>query len=164
MIYCPECTKNTAKLLKLGDNVKPIYKIECEHCGVATIGCEDLEWVIDTWAFLNSMSRRDDSTKPEVKSDPNNPYTDFAREMSLLHEALKAEYFKDSMVDILAKMTPIVWDRVEREKAHERLKAAVKDLNKVEYEPPEWIKNLNEKNQKREAKAWEEARKRVLLK
>ena len=113
MIYCPECKQKTAKLLKLGDNVKPIYKIECEHCGVATIGCEDLEWAIDTWAWLNSMSPRDYGTKPEP--DPNNPYTDFAKEMSLLHEALKAEGFKDAMVDILAAMTPEVWRKVQFE-------------------------------------------------
>lgn len=101
------------------------------------------------------------SYKP--KPDPNNPYTEFAKEMSLLHEALKAEGFKDAMVDILAKMTPIVWDKVERKKVHERLKEAVKDLDKVEYKPPDWIRKLNEENQKREDKTWEDIRKRVLL-
>lgn len=55
------------------------------------------------------------SYKP--KPDPNNPYTNFAKEMSLLHEALKAEGFKDAMVDILVKMVPIVWDKVELKRA-----------------------------------------------
>ena len=59
------------------------------------------------------MSPRDYGTKPEP--DPNNPYTDFAKEMSLLHEALKAEGFKDAMVDILAAMSPVVWDKVQFE-------------------------------------------------
>ena len=47
----------------------------------------------------------------------SNPYTDFAKEMSLLHEALKAEGFKDAMVDILAAMSPVVWDRVRAKEA-----------------------------------------------
>lgn len=54
----------------------------------------------------------------------DNPYTEFAKEMSLLHEALKAEGFKDSMVDILAKMTPIVWDKVTNERARKTMKEA----------------------------------------
>lgn len=107
----------------------------------------------------NSMWSNEEE-KPDP--DPNNPYTDFAKEMSLLHEALKAEGFKDAMVEILAKMAPIVWDKVERKKTHERLKEAVKNLDKVEYTPPKWIQELNEENQKREDKAWEEARKKVL--
>jgi uncharacterized Zn finger protein (UPF0148 family) len=77
---------------------------------------------------------------PEPSDD--NPYTDFAKEMSLLHEALKAEGFKDAMVDILAKMTPIVWDKVERKKTHERLKEAVKNLDKVEYQSPGWLETI----------------------
>lgn len=55
--------------------------------------------------------------EPDLNS--NNPYTEFAKEMSLLHEALKAEGFKDAMVDILAKMVPIVWDKVELKRARE---------------------------------------------
>lgn len=113
MIYCPECTKKTAKLLTLGTTDKPTYKIVCENCGVAVMEHPDLEFVIDTWAWLNSTSKRSDDTKPEP--DPKNPYTEFAKEMSLLHEALKAEGFKDAMVDILAAMTPEVWKKVQFE-------------------------------------------------
>lgn len=51
-----------------------------------------------------------DSSKSKPSED--NPYTDFAKEMSLLHEALKAEGFKDSMVDILAAMSPVVWNKI----------------------------------------------------
>lgn len=51
----------------------------------------------------------------EKQPDPNNPYTEFAKEMSLLHEALKAEGFKDAMVDILAAMAPEVWKKVQFE-------------------------------------------------
>ena len=104
-----------------------------------------------------------DIEEERPKPDPNNPYTEFAKEMSLLHEALKAEGFKDAMVDILAKMTPIVWDKVEREKYHERLKKNLENLDKVEYKPPKWIQELNEQNQKREDAAWAKARKEAGL-
>lgn len=99
----------------------------------------------------------------ESKPDPNNPYTEFAKEMSLLHEALKAEGFKDAMVDILAKMTPIVWDKVEKKKIYERLKKEVDKLDDIEYQPPDWVKKLNEQNQKREDAAWAKARKEAGL-
>lgn len=66
-----------------------------------------------------------------IKLVDNNPYTDFAKEMSLLHEALKAEGFKDSMVDILSKMAPIVWDKVTNERARKNMGEAIKQSLKA---------------------------------
>ena len=78
--------------------------------------------------------------KPEP--DPNNPYTDFAKEMSLLHEALKGEGFKDAMVDILAAMSPVVWEKVETKKRHERIEKNLEKLNGVVYKSPGWLETI----------------------
>ena len=138
-MICPKCKKDTAELMH--DGIwHPSYKIVCSNCGCKTGQYDTPSGCTAEWNVLKSNIKINDCIKSE--HDPNNPYTDFAKEMSLLHEALKAEGFKDAMVDILAKMTPIVWDKVERKKKHERLKEAVKKLDKVEYQPPGWLETI----------------------
>lgn len=103
-----------------------VYRVRCNECGLTTTNHFTGDMAIEEWNSLASnLFKRD--------PDPNNPYTDFAKEMSLLHEALKAEGFKDSMVDILARMTPIVWDKVTNERSRKAMKEAyMKQLAKEE--------------------------------
>jgi predicted RNA-binding Zn-ribbon protein involved in translation (DUF1610 family) len=166
---CPNCGWNNYD--SCNESEKKEEKIKCPKCGSEHLSAFYspnkltglMESIISCWDCGHKFNHDNGEYRNNDKEpDPNNPYTEFAKEMSLLHEALKAEGFKDAMVDILAKMTPIVWDKVERKKAHERLKAAVKDLKKIEYEPPEWIKNFNEENQKREDYNWDRIRKEVM--
>lgn len=156
MRNCPRCggeavfVNDTSTL-----GLSIVYRVRCNDCGLTTTNHFTGDMAIEEWNSLASnLSKRD--------PDPNNPYTDFAKEMSLLHEALKAECFGDAMVDILAMMTPVIWDKVEKRRIHENLVKAVDELEKQDYKPPAWIEKLNEKNQKREDEAWKEARKRVL--
>lgn len=106
---CPNCKKDTAELMHDG-TWNPKYKIVCSNCGFRTTQHDSPTECIAILNTLNSKVKISDYIKTEP--DPDNPYTDFAKEMSLLHEALKAEGFKDAMVDILAKMAPIVWIRL----------------------------------------------------
>lgn len=154
---CPHCGSHRVQSELTHDpmTLDQEYRVRCHACGLVVFGFETEDEAIKYWND-QALKKKDEDEKKD------NPYTDFAKEMSLLHEALKTEGFKDSMVDILSKMAPIVWDKVERKKVHERVKASVKDLNKVEYEPPEWIKNLNEENQKREDHNWNRIRKEVM--
>lgn len=111
---CPKCKKDTAELMH--DGIwNPKYKVKCYNCGLETDQYDSPMESENAWKTIDF--KVENSERVEV--DPNNPYTDFAKEMSLLHEALKAEGFKDSMVDILSKMAPIVWDKVELKRARE---------------------------------------------
>jgi predicted nucleic acid-binding Zn-ribbon protein len=106
---CPVCGHTPIETFWDGVNFEPKYK--CHNCG---------------W------NNFENDKKEEKQPDPNNPYTDFAKEMSLLHEALKAEGFKDSMVDILSKMAPIIWDRVTNERARKAMGEAIKQSLKAD--------------------------------
>ena len=90
---CPKCGKRM-----LRGTCKGSY--HCLSCG---------------FDFINDEKLYVDDKPVDPEPNPNNPYTEFAKEMSLLHEALKAEGFKDAMVDILAAMTPEVWKKVQFE-------------------------------------------------
>ena len=136
---CPKC----------GSNNTMSYEKHIDFNVIPYVACHDCGWRSDK--------------QVEIKPDPNNPYTDFAKEMSLLHEALKAEGFRDAMVEIVAMMTPVVWDKVEKRRIHENLKKAVDELEKQDYKPPAWITKLNEENQKREDEDWKAAREKVGL-
>jgi len=135
----------------------------CGCCNLASltngmIVCPQCGFEIDEETWDNIV---EENRKKYNLPDPNNPYTEFAKEMSLLHEALKAEGFKDAMVDILAKMAPILWDRcvhLEYVKENE----AKNFLNK-KFGVPEWVKESNELNQKLENAAWAKARKEAGL-
>ena len=87
----------------------------CCHLASLTTGmivCPQCDFEIDKETWDNII---EENRKKYNLPDPNNPYTEFAKEMSLLHEALKAEGFKDAMVDILAAMVPEVWKKVQFE-------------------------------------------------
>lgn len=134
---CPHCGSHRVQS-ELTHNPLTLdqeYRVRCHACGLVVFGFETEKEAIEYWND-QALKLKDEAEKKD------NPYTDFAKEMSLLHEALKAEGFKDAMVDILAKMVPIVWEKVERKKTHERLKEAVKNLDKVEYQPPGWLETI----------------------
>lgn len=155
---CPHCGSHRVRS-ELTHNPLTLdqeYRVRCHACGLVVFGFETEKEAIEYWND-QALKLKDEAEKKE------NPYTEFAKEMSLLHEALKAEGFKDAMVDILAKMTPIVWDKVEKKKIYERLKKEVDKLDDIEYQPPDWVKKLNEQNQKREDAAWAKARKEAGL-
>jgi hypothetical protein len=105
---CPVCGHTPIETFWDNLNLQPKYKCHC--CG---------------W------NNFENDKKEKKQPDPENSYTDFAKEMSLLHEALKAEGFKDSMVDILAKMAPIVWDKITNERAREAMGEAIKQSLKA---------------------------------
>lgn len=92
LVCCPVC--GHAPIETFWDGVKLEAKYKCHCCG-----------------WNNFEITKNNQKEPEKE----NPYTEFAKEMSLLHEALKAEGFKDAMVDILAAMTPEVWKKVQYE-------------------------------------------------
>lgn len=102
---CPHCGSHRVQaqmMDRLGFNDNPKNMVKCHSCGFCVFGYDTEEEAIRAW--------NDEALKKKDKAEKN-PYTAFAKEMSLLHEALKAEGFKDAMVDILAKMAPILWDR-----------------------------------------------------
>ena len=105
---CPVCGHTPIETF--WDNLNLQAKYKCHRCG---------------W------NNFENDKKEEKQPDPNNPYTDFAKEMSLLHEALKSEGFKDAMVDILSKMAPIVWDKVTNERARKAMGEAIKQSLKA---------------------------------
>lgn len=131
---CPNCDT----MLRLSDEKKGKYEKEIYACP----NCNYKYKVLDI--------------PKQPKPDPNNPYTEFAKEMSLLHEALKVEGFKDAMVDILAAMTPEVWKKVQfEEQKHFLHKAFGIDIDRM-------IKEINEDNRKREDDNWQRIRKEVM--
>lgn len=104
--WCPNCGSHRVNSELTHDplTLDMVYRVRCQACDLAVFGYDTEKEAVDAW---NKYAR-------ERKGEPEkeNPYTDFAKEMSLLHEALKAEGFKDAMVDILAAMSPVVWDKV----------------------------------------------------
>lgn len=111
---CPHCGSHRVQS-ELTHNPLTLdqeYRVRCHACGLVVFGFETEKEAIEYWND-QALKLKDEAEKKD------NPYTEFAKEMSLLHEALKAEGFKDAMVDILAKMTPIVWDKVELKRARE---------------------------------------------
>lgn len=141
---CPNCNKGHPELMttRSDGGFTKVYKVKCNNCNLCTSNQIAPSYAWAEWRLLTSKVSPSDILKKAGFSSEDNPYTDFAKEMSLLHEALKAEGFKDAVVDILAKMTPIVWDKVETRKRHERIEKNLEKLNGVVYKSPGWLETI----------------------
>lgn len=106
-MHCPVCGNPHLYDYEKHINFKRIDYLECHNCG----------WRSDR-VYVSSQEGKNEP-------DPNNPYADFAKEMSLLHEALKAEGFKDAMVDILAAMGPVVWNKIAAQNLEKMITATI---------------------------------------
>ncbi len=130
MLYCPICNG----YMRRADYKSNLHR--CGLCGYTTYNVEELKQV--------------EEKQPDPTPDPNNPYTEFAKEMSLLHEALKAEGFKDSMVDILAKMAPIVWEKVNGPTFEEAVEKEVQKIRMNErIEKDLLLRHMRKENKRR---------------
>lgn len=116
--WCPNCGSHRVASEMSHDplTLDATFRVRCQACGLEVYGFDTELEAIDYW---NAHARK-------LRNEPEkeNPYTDFAKEMSLLHEALKAEGFRDSMVDILVKMAPIIFDKTLNERARNAIKEA----------------------------------------
>lgn len=105
---CPNCGSEPLCEYEKHINFKRIDYLECHNCG----------WRSDR-VYVSSQEGKNEQ-------DPNNPYTDFAKEMSLLRGAMRDADFKgDMLTDILVKMSPIVWDKLQAKNREEEVNKTI---------------------------------------
>lgn len=87
---------------------------------------------------------------PAKNSQPN-PYTDFAKEMSLLREAMRDQDFKgDMLIDILVGMSPVVWAKVYGPTFEEAVEKEVGRIRmKERIEQDLLLREMRKKNKRR---------------